>query len=215
MGTTTASDLRMYSDYCYRRPLKLKYDQIGFPTNQPTNQPNQPNQPTMAGSKKSSSSTSRAGKNAKKTPAFSPANHGLMTVDREYPLSGLLLQVTEGEYKWAPVSAIGMVGTIDNFAPRVGQPSKTAEKWTSGWIAVDDFVIFGMRAFGKDPPSGFWRVESAGLRAWETDLAGNPDEPDLTAADKKHGRVGVKHARALRREIAAHAAAADSDDDDE
>merc|ERR1711916_45098 len=163
MGTTTASDLRMYSDYCYRRPLKLKYDQLGFPTNQPTNQPNQPNQPTMAGSKKSSSSISRASKNAKKTPAFSPANHGLMTVDREYPLSGLLLQVTEGEYKWAPVSAIGMVGTIDNFAPlssrshvrlslvssvdvhfapRVGQPSKTAKKWTSGWIAVDDFVIF-------------------------------------------------------------------------
>jgi hypothetical protein len=214
----------------------LKYDQLGFPTNQPTNQTNQPNQPTMPSSKKQSSSASKANKGvSKKPPAFSPANHGLMTVDSEYPLDGLLLQVSPGEYKWSPVSAINMVGTLDDFAPlssrshvrlsfvssvdvhfapRVGQPTKTSKKWTSGWIAVDDLIVFKLRAFGKDAPSGFWRVESAGLRPWETD-AGSASVFDPTDADKKRGRVGVQHAKALRREVAAAAAAADSDEDDD
>jgi hypothetical protein len=185
----------------------------------------------MSPSKKGGKTGSSKAKSATKAPAFSPANHGLITVDQEYPLAGLLLEVSPGEYVWNPQHTIQQVGALVefaplssrshvrlsfvcslevHFAPRVGQPSRTAKKWSSGWIAVDDFVLFKLRAFGKDAPTGFWRVESAGLRQWEGDASAALSP--ITQAHIDKGRVGVSDARRLRTQIAR--AAADDEDDD-
>jgi len=130
-------------------------------------------------------------KSAPRAPAFSPGNHGLLTVDKEWSLSWLLLEAATGEYSWAPSRAEFMVGELTEFAPlsarthvRIsfvssvplhfvptpGGTERQALKWSSGWIAVDNLLPIRFRAFGKEAPNGYWRVESAGTKKWEADV---------------------------------------------
>jgi hypothetical protein len=153
----------------------------------------------MAGSsKKKQSSPGQQGSKAKsapRVPAFSPGNHGLLTVDKEWSLSWLLLSENPGEYLWRPSEAAFMVGRLSDFAPlsarthvrisfvssvplhfspTAGAAERQATKWSSGWIAVDNLMPIRFRAFGSEPPNGYWRVESAGTKRWEGDASPRP-----------------------------------------
>jgi hypothetical protein len=167
----------------------------------------------MAGSKKKSSPGQSGGKtkSAPRVPAFSPGNHGLMTVDKEWSLSWLLLEEATGEYLWRPSEAVFMVGRLADFAPlsarthvRIsfvssvalhfsptpGAAERQAVRWSSGWIAVDNLLPIRFRAFGSEAPSGYWRVESAGTKKWEGDASPRP------AVSARVGELDVARASA-------------------
>lgn len=183
----------------------------------------------MAGSKKksgaSNSGRQQSGRSKPARAGFSPVNHGLITVDREWQLSLLMRETSTGEFVWAPGPGTGMLGDLKEFTPlaarthvrvsfvcslpvyftpTVGGAERQATRWQSGWIAVDNYIPFRLRAYGTSPVVGYWRVESAGVKLWEADLP-KKKESAPSPADVAAGRVGVMNAPPLEE---------DDDDDD-
>lgn len=156
----------------------------------------------MAGGKSKKGASKSAANKSAKPAGFDPQRAGLIVAVHEWSLTTLFREVEQGLHVWDPPHPRSMLGSISefppltvrshvrvtlqcnmpmHFTPRIGGSEKTVTRWSSGWINIYDFVPFRVRVFG-DIPFGYWKVECAGLRAWEADMTAKSVTPEVALA---------------------------------
>ena len=157
----------------------------------------------MAGKTKNNKGSGSGGQKKSKggSSGWTPSSAGMLAVDHERNLSGLVRRNASdpaGQYSWAPATPLEMVMDLDqypplavrhyakisfvssvelHFAPKPGAATKTATKWSSGWVKLEDLLVIKFRAFGSEAPAGYFRISCAGLAPWSVDQS-QEDEPD-------------------------------------